>query len=272
MQYRSSWLLGILLVASAHGQTLSTGLVGYWSFNEGNGTAVADASGQGNHGTLVNGGSAWVSGHFGGGLYFPGTTGSSSTRVEVPNAASLQITSAISFAAWVRADNISSDAPILAKEGDGKLSYWFGAFGVNTEGAGPGNFGLLLDANGSQGWELYDRNQGSLSAGTWVHLASTWDGSQVVHYVNGSAIAGGAAYGTAINVSDAFLAIGANSLYNTTAFTGVIDDLYLYNRALSSTEINQLMASPIPEPAPIAALIGALAMVMAVRRKRNSAP
>ena len=119
-------------------QTLLTGLVGHWTFDEGNGTVVGDSSGQGNNGTLENEGAAWTAGHYGGALSFPGTIGSGSTRVIIPNSTALQnaITTAVTFAAWVRVDDISRDAPILAKEGDGLLSYWFGAYGMAHDGSG----------------------------------------------------------------------------------------------------------------------------------------
>ncbi|MSU64635.1 MAG: LamG domain-containing protein [Opitutus sp.] len=210
-----------------------------------------------------------MSGHFGNGLYFPGVTGSGSTRVEIPNSASLQITSAVTFAAWVRVDDIGRDAPILAKEGPGGiLSYWFGTFGLNTEGASPGNFGMLLDVDGNQGWEAYDRNQGSITAGTPVHLTSTWNGSQISHYLNGTFAGGGAAFASTVHASTAQLVIGANSEYNTTAFSGIIDELYLYNRALSVGEIQQLMAAPIPEPASCVAGLAGAALILAPRRRR----
>ena len=255
---------GLFFAGSLAAQTLMTGLVGYWNFDEGAGTSVGDLSGVGNNGTLINGGGAWVSGHFGTALQFSGTAGSGSTRVEISNSASLQITSAITFAAWVRVDNINGDAPILAKEGGGGLlSYWFGAFPT-------GYFGMLLDHDGNQGWDGDDRDQNGITQGTWMHIASTWDGSQISHYLNGTFVSGGIAFSGAVNVSTARLFIGANSEYNTTAFTGLIDDLYLYNRALSQSEVQQLMASPIPEPATWAVGVGLAALVVAkLRRSRR---
>ena len=92
----------------------------------------------------------WTNGTSGGGLYFDGGTGSGSTYVSIPDAPSLHMTNAISFAAWVRCDDINRDAPLLDKEGDGKLSYWFGTF--NTS---PGNFGVLFSVNGNQPWTLF---------------------------------------------------------------------------------------------------------------------
>ena len=258
---RSALWLAVLMLGSVRAQvTLTTDLVGYWNFDEGSGTTIYDLSGNGNNGTLVNGASAWTTGHFGSALYFPGVTGTGSTRVEIPNSASLQITSAITVAAWVRVDNFTSDAPILAKEGpnSGDLSYWLGTYGPS----GAGHFGMLLDNNGSQPWDADHRNEGSVPTG-WVHLAATWDGTTMINYINGTAVSSGLTFASTINVSPEFLAIGVNSGYynhgNATAFTGAIDDLYLYSRALSASEIGQLMVSPIPEPATTTAMMGVLA-------------
>jgi len=156
----------------------------------------------------------------------------------------LHVPAAISFAAWVRCDDITRDAPILAKEGEGRLSYWFGTFGVNYNGAGPGNFGVLLSDNGNQPWTVQDRDQGSIPQGDWVHLASTWDGTTIRHYLNGEPLSETRTFAGPLRYSDAFLAIGVNSLYtfaaNDTAFEGAIDDVRLYNYALGPDDIRVL--------------------------------
>lgn len=214
-------------------------LVGHWAFAEGAGTNIADSSGLGNHGTLVNPRTnTWTTGKVGGALYSDGTTGADSTYVAVPDSASLHIAAGISFAAWVRCDDLTRDAPILAKEGDGKLSYWFGAFGAS--GSTPGNFGMLLSADGNQPWTTADRDQGAIPQGQWVHLASTWDGATIRFYLNGQPLPETGSFAGPIHVSDAFLAIGGNSLYNNAAFQGVIDEVRLYNYALSPDEVGAL--------------------------------
>ena len=223
-------------------------LVGYWAFDEGSGTNIFDQSIQGNHGTLINPRTnTWTRGISGSALYFDGTVGLDSTYVAVPDAASLRISTEISFAAWVRCDDIRRDAPIMAKEGDGKLSYWFGAYGLSNEGGGPGCFGVLLDADGSQPWSTYNRNQGAIPEGQWVHLASTWDGVVIRHYLNGRPLSHTGSYFAPTHISDAFLAIGVNSLYNFaanhTAFKGAIDEVRLYNYALSPETIRDLYLS-----------------------------
>src|SRR4051812_17205603 len=65
-------LLGLAFAPICGAQTLLDGLAGYWSFDEGSGAMVGDGSGNANNGSLVNGGSAWVPGHFGTALQFPG--------------------------------------------------------------------------------------------------------------------------------------------------------------------------------------------------------
>lgn len=149
-------------------------LVGSYAFEEGSGTIIQDASGRGNNGALVNGKeTSWTTGHSGLGLYFPGVTGSGSTHVNLGNPADFQLSNALTFTAWVYSENPNSDAPILAKEGNGVLSYWFGVF--------HNQFGVLLDHTGNYAWDLERRNVGTVPAKEWHHLAATWDGS-VVHY------------------------------------------------------------------------------------------
>ena len=255
---------------------LTNGLIGHWTFDEGSGTAVGDSSGQGNNGTLLNGVTGtWTTGNFGGALYFSGAAGSSATRVDIPDTTALQnaFTTAITFAAWVRVDDIHLDAPILDREGNGGLySFWFGAFGITAEsGASPGNFGVLLSSNGTS-WTLNDRHQGSITPATWVHLAATWDGSQVVSYLNGTPVGSPVSYSSSLNASTGSISLGSNFPFSTTAFLGAVDDLYLYNRALTSSEIGQVMnGAAIPEPSTCAALAGLAALGLALRRRGRCA-
>ena len=71
-------------------------MVASYSFEEGTGTAAGDASGNNNNGTLAN--ATWTtSGKFGKALTFNGT----SSVVNVPDAASLRLTTAMTLEAWV---------------------------------------------------------------------------------------------------------------------------------------------------------------------------
>ena len=78
-------------------QTNSSGLVAAYGFNEATGTTVTDASGNGNVGTLAN--TVWTAaGKYGGALSFNGTN----ARVDIPNSASLQLSSGMTLEAWVK--------------------------------------------------------------------------------------------------------------------------------------------------------------------------
>ena len=97
--------LGIFLLAN--GTTghvdaqLQNGLVGYWSFNEGTGTAAMDSSGNGNTGILLNG-STWSSGKSGTGLAFDGAN----DYVEIPHAQSLNLSTALTVSVWINNETL----------------------------------------------------------------------------------------------------------------------------------------------------------------------
>ncbi len=79
--------------------------------------------------------------------------------------------------------------------------------------------------------------------GSWTHVAVTYNGSQLVLYVNGVQVASKAASG-AIQASSSPLWIGGNQPYGE-YFSGLIDDVRVYNRALSQAEIQTDMATPL---------------------------
>ena len=86
--------------------TLS-GLVAAYSFDEGTGSTVADASGNGNTGTTVN--TAWSSaGKYGNALVFNG----SSALVTINNSAALTLTTGMTLEAWVNLDGIRDGQPM----------------------------------------------------------------------------------------------------------------------------------------------------------------
>ena len=94
--------------------TMTRGLVGYWSFDEGDGTVARDASGNNNHGTLTNG-PQWAQGKNGTALQFDGKN----DNVERRNGSSLNITDSITLEAWVFMDytgSKNSDLGFIAKE------------------------------------------------------------------------------------------------------------------------------------------------------------
>jgi hypothetical protein len=240
--------------------------VGYWGFEEAGGsTTIIDSSGAGNNGILVNGdASTRVTGKVGNALLFNGTTGAGSTRVVIPDSSSLDLSTAGSFAAWVKPDDLNRDAPIVAKEGNGNLTYWSGVFF--------GKFGVLLDRDGNQPWESGTTAARSFGMVTtaWTFLASTWDGTNIRHYQDGVFVGQHAFSGPLFNSSES-LAIGVNSGYNFTAFKGIIDEVRIYNNALTEGEIEAIFlnTTPVPEPRTYALILAGLGLLAFAAHRRN---
>src|SRR6185436_15418294 len=105
----------LLFTSSASAQT---GLVAAYGFNEGSGTTTADASGNGQTGTL-NGATWNATGRFGGALSFNGTT----NWVTVPDTALLRLTTAMTVEAWVNATALANWRTVVLKESGTGLSY-----------------------------------------------------------------------------------------------------------------------------------------------------
>ena len=204
------------------------GLIAWWKLDESSGTTAADSAGA-NTGTLVNG-PVWrpTGGRINGALEFDG----SDDRVDVGN---MDIVgSGLTIALWMKADDFDvNDARFVSKatgvnEGD---HYWM----VSTINGTALRF--RLKAGGST--TTLASSTGQISAGTWYHIAVTYDGSQMRIYKNGTQIASVAKTGT-INTSSSVPAALGNQPQGGRAFDGLLDDVRIYNRALSQAEIQAL--------------------------------
>ncbi len=206
------------------------GLVGAWAFNEGTGTTTADASGNGNTGTLV--GASWTTqGRYGGALSFNG-----SSLVRVQDSASLDLTTAMTLSAWIMPTATQSGwRTILQRQTD---SYFLNASNdAALRPAGGGTFG---------GGTSFVSGPTANPVNAWTHVALTYDGTTQRLYVNGTQVATRATTGT-IQATDNPLWIGGNNPYGE-YFTGLIDDVRIYNRALTQTDIQTDLNSGITGP------------------------
>ncbi|MCF2531367.1 LamG-like jellyroll fold domain-containing protein [Yinghuangia soli] len=225
------------IVALATAQTLTavyqevaapSGLVAAYGFNAGTGTAVADTSGNGNNGTAAN--TAWTAGRYGQALTFNGTN----AWVTVANSASLSMTDKVTMEAWVKPASVTGWRTVLLKErGTNALSYGLYA-GGDDRAAGYCRIGTVDQSLGSPA---------NLALNTWTHIAFTYDGATMRFYVNGAQVASRAQTGALTN-GTGDLRIGGNSVWGE-YFTGQIDEVRLYNRALSAAEITTDMNTAI---------------------------
>jgi hypothetical protein len=210
----------------------SPNLVALYAFDEGSGAAVTDGSGRANNGT-ISGGATWTAaGRYGSGMVFNGIDG----MVTIPDSSSLDLTTGMTMEAWVKPTAAANYPTILMKERPGGLAYTlYGAVGAGKSAGAYVRTTADLAASGG----------GALPLNTWSHLAGTHDGSTIRLYLNGVLVASRAAGGTITN-SNSPLRIGGNSIWNNEWFNGVIDEVRVYNTALSAEQIQADMNQAPP--------------------------
>lgn len=206
----------------------NSGLVAAYGFNEGSGSTAADASGTGNAGTIVN--PTWsASGRYGAALSFNG----SNRRVDVPNSSSLQLTTAMTLEAWVNPTTVTSAWRDVIYKGNDNF-YLSATTSSSSRPAG----GAIVSGGYA---EVF--GAGALPVNTWTHLTTTFDGAALRLYVNGALVSTVARAGT-IATSTNPLQIGGDSIFGQ-YFAGTIDEVRVYNTALSQTQIQADMNTPI---------------------------
>jgi Concanavalin A-like lectin/glucanases superfamily len=195
----------------------SGGLAGWWKFDEASGTVAADSSGNSNTGTAS--GTTVVAGKIGNARSFNGT----SDNIAVGNPASLQIAGDITMCAWAYPQNASS---FILSKSDGGGNYDYGLYIT-----GAGSLSLYYGAGLTASTAI-----GLVSSNIWQHLCAVVQSNVATFYINGVPYTGGAA--TITNTNQQFY-IGAHN-GGGWALQGNIDELRVYNRALTATEITAL--------------------------------
>lgn len=212
------------------------GLIAAYSFNEGSGTTVTDASGNGNTGTLV--GATWTTaGKYSNALSFNGST----AYVDLGNPASLQLTGSATWSAWINATaNPADDGQIIAKSDN--VSGWQFKTSPDT---GLHTFGVAVSGNSSSRTQRYSLISRALN--TWYHVAGVYNATAgtLDIYVNG-VLNNGTILGT-LPASQFNSTVNANIGRRTGGFyfNGIIDEVRVYNRALTQSEIQTDMNTPI---------------------------
>jgi hypothetical protein len=214
-----------------------TGLVLSLHFNEGSGTIAYDSSGFVNTGTLYSGTTVcsnpptagcpqWVDGKFGKALRFDGVD--DYVRVPVSAGSSLDFAgkNKITVVAWVKAlSSVTTNTDTFIGQDTSFFMRWRQG-GGNNWGAG-----------------IYNGAWRELSVpgalNTWTHLALVYDGSILKLYKDGVLAASLTTSGNLVaNVKE--INIGRFPTATTQRFNGIIDEVRIYNRALSDAEIQAL--------------------------------
>ncbi|MHC4750412.1 MAG: LamG domain-containing protein, partial [Planctomycetota bacterium] len=244
---RKSIYLVFLIFVLALVSNARAGLEGHWKLDEGSGSSASDGSGKGRNGTIS--GATWISPGWDGTGSCLDFDGQATTRVslgafDVPG-------NAISIACWYKADTLDtlgSDPRMVSKANGGAAdAHWW----MMSSGRQGGQFRLrfrLKTTDGAATTTLMAGSTGVINTDVWTLAVMTWDGSTMRIYKNatevGSVGKGGDALATNPNVG---VGIGNQpSGAEDRPFDGLIDDVQIYNRAMSATQVQDLLNGIYP--------------------------
>ena len=192
---------------------IQDGLVAWWKMDEGSGTTTADSSGQGKTGSF-SGSPAWISGYRNKALKFSG--GSSLTFSNITT------TSTFTFSAWINPTGVNATYNSIIVQ-DNTNGLWFV----------PGS-GFTWEIGGTDHF-----SSASVSNNIWSHVALVVNGGSATWYINS------AAQGTAAGCTGfTFVEIGDDGV-GSDVLEGSLDDVRIYNRALSAQEITYLYSNAV---------------------------
>ncbi len=211
-------------------------LVAAYGFEEASGLTAIDSSGVGNTGTLENGVARTGTGRLGAALTFDGTD----DAVRVANAPSLGLTTGLTVEGWVYPTALGTSRwrTLGAKERSGGFRY---ALFANDNQARPQ---AAIYAGGSV---RTARGGAQLPLNTWSHLAMTYNGSVLRLYVNGVQAAS-TSYTGSIATGTGVLRVGNSTTQNNRGFQGRLDEVRVYNRALTAAQITADMNQAVVAP------------------------
>ena len=229
-----------------YGHQINRGLIGWWLFNEFAGSRVADISGNANHGTItdVDLTAAWTGSPHGGALALDGVD----DHVIVPRSHSLRPLTSITVVARVIGTGVGSN--------DAVLGHWLSTGGQRSwlfqTAADPSLFAVNLSDDGTLGAGNRKNYLSSIASldGNLHQIAFTFNGpsSTLQLFVDGAldnnvtksdddAI-------NSLHDSTGDLVFGAQNDGGASHWSGAIDDIKIYNRALTPLEIQQLNTDP----------------------------
>ena len=204
-------------------------LVGWWKFDEGSGLLALDSSGLYNNGTLMSG-PQWIVGHDDDALEFDGVN----DYVEVPHDASLTMDTEVTVMAWINAERYNSAGgdwqAILAKS-NAPRSYSFYTY----------TNGTLHFSVGASGAYIGSNSTGLVPLNEWAHVCAMVVDGHHQYYINGEDAGTGGAGTILPGATDTDTVRIGLSHEGGNNFLGMIDDVRIYNKALSQDEVVQAM-------------------------------
>ncbi len=204
------------------------GLVGYWPFDSVSGTMTPDMSGNKNNGTTVNS-PTLVTGKIGQALSFNGSSGVSVSSFAI---------NTLTISAWIRTTQVvgsSGSAQIINRDTTGGNNSRDWQFRMQGSPAVPTI--ILFNTGGTIAGVAAST---TVNDGKWHLVTATWDGSTIRMYVDGKVSGNPTSFSGTLNSGSPLLFAEASGATGGSNFNGSIDDVRIYNRALSAFDIQQL--------------------------------
>lgn len=221
-------------------------LIGAWKFDEATSTAITDASSHSMNGSMCAyetatticdveaSGPVRTTGHNGRGLLFDGVN----DGVVVPYNPTIQPTT-LSMEAWINWNgDVDGTQQRIIEQSRADSGYTQANYAMTIQPSGTVQIEVRVRETGDESVEMFETGV-VLSTFEWTHLVATYDGQKIVVYRNGVNVGEQAAQGD-IKYNESVrgdLGIGNQSARNR-AYHGILDDVRLYNRALTATEVD----------------------------------
>jgi arylsulfatase A-like enzyme/chitodextrinase len=211
--------LGFLVIQEVYAQSSP---VAHWAFDDGSGTTASDSSGNGYHGTLLNG-PVWTAGQVGGGLSFDGIDDLVSTPYSGDHPQ-------LSLEVWIYPTGGTNWGRLVENHGEFELTF--------EEAGRKIVFGQRFAPN----WGYWRTADNVIPLNTWTHVAVTYDrgstSNDPVIYLNG----------VAQSITETYIPSGnvvySNSSYNLGGMSrsnrgihGVLDQVKVFDSVLSAAEV-----------------------------------
>jgi hypothetical protein len=206
----------------AFGNAELAGLVGWWKFDETEGTTAKDSSGNNRNGTLI-GNAKWAQGKIGGAVELDGK----SSFVQITDKSAFNIAGQITIACWANIRSLSAEYPAIVTKGDGS---WRLSLSQNQR---------KFHASVNDWQKVTADGSTEVAANEWHHVAAVYNNEEMRIYVDGKLDAAKPWKG-GIAVNDFDVLIGENAERKGRFFDGLIDDVRMYNYALKESDIMAL--------------------------------
>jgi hypothetical protein len=251
--YISLIVISLILTGQSSAKIDPKTCVGMWLFDEDKGDTAKDSSGNGNDGKIT--GAKWVDGKFGKALSFNGT----SDFVEIPHADILTVDKEVTVTAWIITDRY--------------------------EVPGAGYQGIVAKSNDTRSYSLYTTASGVVHFSTagvgttsiakvplneWVHITAVVVDGKHRYYFNGNLDSETGAGIKLPGLSDTATVLIGKTHEGSREFKGIIDEVAIFNVALTADDIKTIVDSGLSRALGITAVspLGKLTITWAVIKAR----